>query len=74
MTGLAKHIFNGVITNTVKPVIKTITSGSHGGVLYMNGLKHEAWTNQLEVSSAYSAGEGGFLYSTTNTQNLKADI
>ena len=45
MTGLAKHIFNGVITNTVKPVIKTIASGSHGGVLYMNGLKHEAWTN-----------------------------
>ncbi len=40
MTGLSKHLFKSHITLGVQPKIKTITSGSHGGVLYMNGVTH----------------------------------
>ena len=74
MTGLAYHTFNAPITSGVQPNIRTVTSGTHGGVLYMNGLRHEIAVNQLQVISAYSAGEGGFLYSTTNTLTLLANI
>jgi len=58
----------------VQPVIKTVVSGSHGGIFYMNGVRHQLTINQLQASGVYSAGEGGFLYSTTNTQTLIAAI
>jgi len=37
MTGLSYHTFNAPLTLGVQPNIRTVTSGSHGGVLYMNG-------------------------------------
>lgn len=45
ITGLSQHTFNAPLTSGVQPNIKTVTSGSHGGVLYMNGLKHEIAVN-----------------------------
>jgi hypothetical protein len=40
----------------------------------MNGVKHEIDVNELQVSSVTSDVEGGFLYSTTSTKQLKVTI
>ncbi len=69
-TGTATHHFRAQATNTIVPVIKTVSANSHGGVLYMNGATHYVNLNSLTCEAVTTNGEGGFLYSTTTTTTL----
>lgn len=74
MTGTAIHKYEALITNGVAPIIRTVTSNSHGGALYMNGAQHYLVLTGLNANTITSDGEGGFLYSTTVTTLLDVQI
>ncbi len=74
MAGSAKHELNAKITSGIKPTISKVIANSFGGIAYMDGYKHTVNLDQFDASSVSALIEGGFLYSTTSTKELVANI